>query len=81
MTPIEEALNWADTITLVPIPDFVTQSYGREIKYLKILAREYRKEKKRADDAVEALERVKYLSSFNPSLNEALNSGDGTYKP
>lgn len=32
-------------------------------------------------DREEAARRVAWLNGFNPSLDEALNSGDGSYRP
>lgn len=32
-------------------------------------------------DREEAAKRVAWLNGYNPSLEEALNSGDGSYRP
>jgi len=33
------------------------------------------------DTKAEAAKRVAYLNGYNPSLDHALNSGDGSYRP
>ena len=82
MTEIEEALEWADRLAEHGVGKIVQST--PLIELIGVLAREYRKEKERADDAEyrEAmLERQAVIfRKYTRSLDEALNSGDGTYK-
>jgi hypothetical protein len=76
MTDIEEALEWADYMVEYPKGSGLDPE---ETVKLAVLALEYRKLR----DAVERHEKWldKNWPPVDPSLDEALNSGDGTYKP
>lgn len=84
VTDIQEALEWADWITYGKklsskmVKRFETDEHGA-LLYPGILAREYRKLRDAGKHYEKWLD--KEWPPINSSLDEAINSGDGTYKP